>query len=152
MPTAIPHSAIASTGPDAASVLSGGTTYNENVVKHGTGADLLVHNVIAFSDGLSRMPWMKKVLAKLTTPEQAAEVFKKARPKLAVFLHIVTKELQGKHGEEEIIARTRAAGYQGPLEMGVDRTEITVGNEVTVTALRPLGDLPNLDSKGQPFP
>ena len=58
---------------------------------------MIVHNVIAFSDRLSQMPEMKGVLAKLTTPEQAAEVFKRAKPKLAVYSHIVTKELQGKN-------------------------------------------------------
>jgi ribonuclease Z len=133
-------------------VLSGDTTYSENVVKHGAGADLIVHNVIAFSDRLSQMPEMKGVLAKLTTPEQAAEVFKKTRPKLAVFSHIVTKELHGKIGEDQIITRTRAAGYDGPLDMGLDRMEIVVGNEVVVSAPRSLTDLPNLDSKGQAFP
>ena len=95
-------------------VLSGDTTLNENVVKHATGVDLIVHNVIAFSDRLSRLPEMKGVLAKLTTPEQAAEVFQRAKPKLAVYSHLVTKELQGRKGEELIIARTRAAGYNGP--------------------------------------
>lgn len=133
-------------------LLSGDTTINENVIKHGRGADLIVHNVIAFSDRLSQMPEMKGVLAKLTTPEQAAEVFKKTKPKLAVFSHIVTKELQGKKGEDQIIARTHTAGYDGALVMGLDRMEISVGNEVTVTAPRPLDELPNLDSKGQPFP
>jgi ribonuclease Z len=133
-------------------VLSGDTTLHENVIKHGTGADLIVHNVIAFSDRLSRMPEMKGVLAKLTTPEQAAEVFKRAKPKLAVYSHIVTKELQGKQGEEEILARTRAAGYDGPLLMGVDRMGFEIGDDVKAIAPRPLDDLPNLDSKGQPFP
>ena len=47
-------------------VLSGDTTLNANVIKQGTGADLIVHNVIAFSDRLSKMPEMKGVLAKLT--------------------------------------------------------------------------------------
>jgi ribonuclease Z len=133
-------------------VLSGDTTLHENVIKHGTGADLIVHNVIAFSDRLSRTPEMKGVLAKLTTPEQAAEVFKRAKPKLAVYSHIVTKELQGKQGEEEIIARTRAAGYDGPLLMGVDRMGFEIGDDVKAIAPRPLDDLPNLDSKGQLFP
>jgi ribonuclease Z len=133
-------------------VLSGDTTLNDNVIKHGTGADLIVHNVIAFSDRLSQLPEMKGVLAKLTTPEQAAQVFKRARPKLAVYSHIVTKELQGKKGEEQIIARTRAAGYDGPLEMGVDRLAIEIGADVKMIAPRPLDDLPNLDSKGQAFP
>jgi ribonuclease Z len=133
-------------------VLSGDTTLHENVIKHGTGADLIVHNVIAFSDRLSRMAEMKGVLAKLTTPEQAAQVFKRAKPKLAVYSHIVTKELQGKKGEEEILTRTRAAGYDGPLLMGVDRMGFEIGDDVKTIAPRPLDDLPNLDSKGQTFP
>jgi ribonuclease Z len=133
-------------------VLSGDTTLNDNVIKHGAGADLIIHNVIAFSDRLSQMPEMKGVLAKLTTPEQAAEVFKRAKPKLAVYSHIVTKELQGKKGEEEIVARTRAAGYEGPLVMGVDRMAFEITDGVKVIAPLSIDDLPNLDSKGQPFP
>jgi ribonuclease Z len=133
-------------------VLSGDTTLNENVIKHGTGAVLMVHNVIAFSDRLSQMPEMKGVLAKLTTPEQAAEVFKRAKPKLAVYSHLVTKELQGKKGEDQIIARTRAAGYDGPLVMGLDRMSFEITDQVKMIAPHPLDDLPNLDSKGQSFP
>jgi ribonuclease Z len=133
-------------------VLSGDTTLHENVIKHGTGADLIVHNVIAFSDRLSQMPEMKAVLAKLTTPEQAAEVFKRARPKLAVYSHIVTKELQGKKGEDQIIARTRAAGYDGPLLMGVDRMAFEITDGLKVIAPQSIDDLQNLDSKGQQFP
>jgi ribonuclease Z len=133
-------------------VLSGDTTLHENVITHGTGTDLIVHNVIAFSDRLSQLPEMKGVLAKLTTPEQAAEVFKRTKPKLAVYSHIVTKELQGKKGEELIIARTRAAGYDGPLLMGVDRMAFEICDGVKVIPPRSVDDLQNLDSKGQPFP
>lgn len=133
-------------------LLSGDTTLNDNVIKHGAGADLIIHNVIAFSERLGQMPEMKGVLAKLTTPEQAAEVFARTKPKLAVYSHIVTKELQGKKGEDQIIARTRAAGYNGPLVMGVDRMSFEIADEVKVVAPQPLDDLQNLDSKGQPFP
>jgi ribonuclease Z len=133
-------------------LLSGDTTLNENIIKHGAGVDLMVHNVIAFSDRLSQMPEMKGVLAKLTTPEQAAEVFKRTKPKMAVYSHIVTKELQGKKGEDQILARTHAAGYDGPLVMGVDRMAFEIADAVTVLPPQPLDDLPNLDSKDQVFP
>ena len=43
-------------------VLSGDTTLSENVITHGTGADVIIQNVIAFSDRLSQMPVMKGVL------------------------------------------------------------------------------------------
>jgi ribonuclease Z len=95
---------------------------------------------------------MKGVLAKLTTPEQAAEVFKQAKPKFAVFSHIVTKEMQGKKGEDEIIARTRAAGYDGPLMMAVDRMRFEIADEVKLLDTVPIEQLPNLDSKGQVYP
>jgi ribonuclease Z len=133
-------------------LLSGDTTLNENLIKHGMGADLIVHNVIAFSDRLSEMPEMKGVLAKLTTPEQAAEVFKRTRPKLAVYSHIVTKELQGAKSEDQIIERTRAAGYGGPLVMGVDRMSFEISGEVKPVETTPIERLPNLDSKGQVYP
>ena len=64
----------------------------------------------------------------------------------------MTKELQGRKGDEEIIARTRAAGYDGPLLMGVDRMAFEIADEVRVIAPRSIDDLPNLDSKGQAFP
>lgn len=133
-------------------VLSGDTTLNANVIKQGMGADLIVHNVIAFSDRLNAMPEMKGVLAKLTTPEQAAEVFKQAKPKLAVYSHIVTKELQGKAGEDQILARTRAAGYDGPLVMGLDRMSFEISDDVKMLEPPSLDHLQNLDSKGQRFP
>jgi ribonuclease Z len=133
-------------------LLSGDTTLNQNVIKQGMGADLIVHNVIAFSDRLSAMPEMQGVLAKLTTPEQAAEVFKQTRPKLAVYSHIVTKEMQGKKGEDAIIARTRAAGYDGPLMMGVDRMRFEIADEVKLLDTVPIEQLQNLDSKAQVYP
>lgn len=133
-------------------VLSGDTTFHENLVEYGTGADLIIHNVIAFSDRLSQLPEMQGVLAKLATPEQAAEVFMRASPKMAVYSHIVTKELHGEAGTEQIMARTRAAGYDGPLTMGQDRMPIVIGDTVEVMPPLTLDGLPNLDSKQQVFP
>ena len=76
-------------------LLSGDTTYNENVVKFGTGADLIVSNVAAFSEAMTKAGILKPVLDKLTTPEQAATIFAKAKPRLAVYSHIVKKDLPG---------------------------------------------------------
>lgn len=113
-------------------VLSGDTTYSNKVVEYGRGADLIVHNVIAMGKRLTAAPEMAPVIAKLTTPEQAAQVFIQAKPRMAVFSHIVKKELPGRYGDELIMQRVRAAGYHGPLEMGYDRMVIEVGNTVSV--------------------
>jgi ribonuclease Z len=53
-------------------LLSGDTTYSENVVKYGMNDDLIVSNVVAFSDAMTKAGVLKPVLNKLTTPEQAA--------------------------------------------------------------------------------
>lgn len=63
---------------------------------------------------------------------------------LAIQPHIVA--------EGQIIARTRAAGYDGPLVMGLDRMVLEITGDVKVVPPRSLDDLPNLDSKGQKFP
>lgn len=133
-------------------VLSGDTTYNENVAKYSANADVIVHNVIAFSDRLSQRPEMQGVLAKLTTTEQAAKVFSEAKPKMAVYSHIVTKDIDAKAVPELVVARTRAAGYSGPLTMGKDRMVISIGDSVDVAEPQSLEGLPTLDTKGQKFP
>jgi ribonuclease Z len=128
-------------------VLSGDTTYSDNVVKAGRGADVIVHNVIAMSEALTKAPEMGPVLGKLTTPEQAARVFNEARPRMAVFSHVVKKELPGRHGDEVILQRTRSAGYAGPLEMGYDRMVIEIGGAVRVLQPSATDNLPDVDRK-----
>jgi len=131
-------------------LLSGDTTYDPRLVAAARGADLIIHNVVAFSPRLSALPEMQGVLAKLTTPEQAARVFAETRPRLAVFSHIVKKELPGTAGDRTIINRTRLAGYRGPLIMGHDGMTIDVGEQVRLVA-PPKAPLPDLDSKAADF-
>jgi ribonuclease Z len=127
--------------------LSGDTTLTDSLIKAATGADLLVQNIIAFSPRLSAMPEMQGVLAKLTTPEQAATLLKAAKPRLTIFSHIVKKELPGAAGDAAVIARVRAAGYSGPLAMGHDREIVEVGDAVRLLPPPSLKGLRELDSK-----
>jgi ribonuclease Z len=128
-------------------VLSGDTTYSENLVKNAQGVDLIVHNVIAMSARLTEAPEMKPVLGKLTTPEQAARVFIEAKPRMAVYSHIVKKELHGQFGDNVIMQRTRAAGYRGPLEMGHDRMTIEIGAALRVLQPTVTDNLEDVDRK-----
>lgn len=130
-------------------VLSGDTTYSRNVVHHGMNADLIVHNVIATGKDFSHTPEMQIILGKLTTPEQAADVFKEAKPKMAVFSHIVKKGLPGAEGDKEIMKRTQET-YKGPLEMGVDRMIIDIGSQVKLIKPKVISDLTDLDFKKHP--
>jgi ribonuclease Z len=131
-------------------VLSGDTTYSDNVVNAGMNADLIISNVVGFSAAMTKAGILKPVINKLTTPEQAAVIFMKDRPRLAVYSHIVKKELPGAAGDQVLIARTRKAGYRGPLTMGQDRMTIEVGDKVTVSppqSLKGIVDFDKPDSK-----
>jgi len=128
-------------------VLSGDTTLTPSLREQATGADLLVQNVIAFGPRLSALPEMQGVLAKLTTPEQAADLLRTAHPRLTIFSHIVKKELPGRKGDDAIIARVRAAGYRGPLVMGRDHMAVEVGDTIRLIPGRQPGKLNELDSK-----
>ena len=111
-------------------VLSGDTTFNENLIRHADGADLLVHEVTAAAGSAAESAaQLKRIGANHTTPEQAGEVFARARPRLAVYNHLL---LFGSATAEDLIPATRQK-YDGPLVVGVDLLQIDIGAEVLAT-------------------
>jgi ribonuclease Z len=114
-------------------VLSGDTRYSPNLIAHAQRADLLIHEVgMASAEQMSHDPHTPTIIAHHTTPEDAARVFDKVRPKLAVFSHIV---LRGVTADDAL--RTTRLTYDGPLELGEDLMRIHVGNDVTVERFVP---------------
>ena len=108
-------------------VLSGDTTFNENLIRHADGADLLVHEVTAAAGSAAEnAAQLKRIGANHTTPEQAGEVFSRARPKLAVYNHLL---LFGSATADDLIPATRQK-YDGPLMVGVDLLQVDIGAEV----------------------
>ena len=111
-------------------VLSGDTRVSQNLIRHAQGVDLLVHEVAAAELMLrtaTRPERTKAVIDHHVTPEQAGEVFAKAKPRLAVYSHIVPATAT----EQDLIAATRKV-YTGPLEVGEDLMVIEVGEKVEV--------------------
>jgi hypothetical protein len=108
-------------------VFSGDTTFTPNLAKYAQAADVLVHEVLLSPPGAT--PQTDAILSYHSTPEQAAQTFIQASPKLAVYTHIVD---QTGGGTRALINRTRAAGYTGPLEVGQDLTLIEIGDSVSV--------------------
>ena len=108
-----------------------------------TSPDLLIANVAAGTTQHESDAHWKPVFAKLLTPEQDAQLFTVARPRLAVFSHIVKKGLPRSAGDAVIIARTRRAGYRGRLMMGHDHTRIVIGKTITISSVA--GTAPELD-------
>jgi len=117
-------------------VISGDTKFNENLIKNATGVDLLIHQVAAASPELLKIPVFKVIMAHHTSPEEAGEVFSRAKPKLAVYYHFVllgTPKIKPLN-EKDVVDLTRKT-YQGPLLVGEDLTAFVItGDEVKVVA------------------
>ena len=110
-------------------VLSGDTTFNENLIEHARGADLLVHEVTAvLGNAAENAQQLKRISANHTTPEQAAVVFSRAQPKLAVYNHLL---LFGAAKADDLIPATRK-NYAGPLLVGEDLMQIEIGEKIEV--------------------
>ena len=108
-------------------VLSGDTTFNENLIRHAEHADVLVHEVTAAGDGTAEnAQQLKRIAANHTTPEQAAEVFSRVKPRLAVYNHLL---LFGSATPKDLVPMTRKK-YAGPLIVGEDLLQIEIGEEV----------------------
>lgn len=119
-------------------VLSGDTRVSENLIRYAQGVDLLVHEVAAPCSILRQghpPDRVESIVAHHVTPEQAGQVFSRAKPKLAVYSHIAAPTATA----EELIAPTRKT-YTGPLEIGEDLMVIEVGEKITVR--RPARSLP----------
>ena len=114
-------------------VISGDTRYNENVVKFGAEADLLIHEVAMARPGLAGDPHIQRILNHHTTPREAGLVFARAKPKLAAYTHLVM--LAGEDiappSIQELVAQTRET-YAGPLEVGEDLMSFDIDTAVTV--------------------
>jgi ribonuclease Z len=118
-------------------VLSGDTTFNENLIRHADGADLLVHEVTAAAGSTAESAaQLKRIGANHTTAEQAGEVFARARPKLAVYNHLL---LFGSAKASDLIPATRQK-YDGTLMVGVDLLQIDIGAEVKAHQFEPSKD------------
>jgi ribonuclease Z len=119
-------------------VLSGDTRYDEDLIKHAVGADLLIHEVGTARPALMAVPAVQRIIAHHTTPKEAGTVFAKARPKLAVYSHIMMQS-NAEIPEPtlaDIVAETRQT-YDGPLEVGEDLMSFDIGDVVTTRRFKP---------------
>ena len=113
---------------------SGDTRYDENLVKHASGTDLLIHEVAAALPALlaASVP-MQRIIAHHTTPMEAGAVFSRTKPKLAVYSHIVllSSEKIAEPTLDDVVAETRQI-YKGPLVVGEDLMSFEIGDSVSM--------------------
>ena len=114
-------------------VISGDTRFNENVIKFGTGADLLIHEVAIARPELMAESYIKRIMAHHTTAREAGMVFARTEPKLAAYTHLVLLASKDVSPAtiSDLIAETRKS-YDGPLEVGEDLMCFEIGQTVSV--------------------
>lgn len=121
-------------------VISGDTRPSESLVRAATGVDVLVHEVIAAPPALlERSETARRIVGFHTLPEDAGRIFARARPRLAVYSHVVlltTDPALPAPAVTELVPRTRTT-YDGPLEVGEDLMVIEIGREVHVRRAMP---------------
>ena len=111
-------------------VVSGDTRINENLIRHATGTDLLIHQVAAVRPELLTSPVFQVILAHHTKPEEAGIVFARTKPKLAVFYHfsLLGTPQVPPMTEQEVVELARK-NYSGPIVAGEDLMVFRVGQD-----------------------
>lgn len=106
--------------------LSGDTSPSDNLVTFCKGVDVLIHEAIDRDLLRKLVPNPQRVdaiVARHTTGEQAAGIFGRVSPRLAVFSH--------SPGTPAIVEQAKRS-YPGRVEMGEDLMVIDIGDEVRV--------------------
>jgi ribonuclease Z len=132
-------------------VFSSDTRYNQNVIRHGTGVDLLVHEVASARPELMKEAYVQRIIAHHPVPRDAGRVFAQSRPKLAAYTHIVqvASERIPPPTIDDIVAETRQT-YDGPLVVGEDLMAFDIGDTVSVRRYQTPSRLPKARSSNAP--
>ncbi len=118
---------------DRTVVISGDTRYNENVVKYGAGADLIIHEVAMARPELMSEAKFQRIMAHHTTAREAGMVFARTKPKLVTYTHLVflANDRIAPATVDDLIAETRQT-YAGPLEVGEDLMSFEIGETLQI--------------------
>ena len=111
-------------------VISGDTTYSQNLIKNAQNVDLIIHEVFSFSPEYKNNPLRPIILEAHTTAEQAAALFNLTKPTLAVYSHI--GNFGGDESSVDYVGRTREH-YTGRIILGEDLMTITIADDVKVS-------------------
>jgi ribonuclease Z len=115
-------------------VLSGDTRPSDALAELARGVDVLVHEVQVPSPDATKEANLANVsLSVHSEPEAVASIFARARPKLAVYSHIIPPEVSS----EELLAATP---YDGRMVVAHDLMMIAIGEEIEVTDRPRMGE------------
>lgn len=106
-------------------LISGDTSFDQNVIEHGRGVDLLIHEVRMVPPGSN--------IGSHTPPEEAGIVFAQTNTKMGVYSHILVtgRDTTDPQALAELVARTRET-YNGPLTVGSDLLRFVIRDQVEI--------------------
>jgi len=108
-------------------VLSCDTRPSDNLVEHSRGVDVLVHEAQYPSPGASAEAKLANVsLSVHTEPKDAAVIFERTKPRMAVYSHLIPPHVTAEEFEAE-------TPYDGPLTVAHDLMMITIGDEIEIS-------------------
>ena len=109
-------------------VISGDTTYSDNLLRHAQDADVLIHEVAMASEKiLAHNPRVQKVMASHSTPEQVSQVLSETQPRLALLTHLLLYGVS----EEQVLQAVRNT-YPGDVRLGQDLMAVDIGESIYV--------------------
>ncbi len=109
-------------------VISGDTTYSQNLIDHSRGVDLLIHEIMSVEDNiLERNPRLQKIQNYHTNTQQLAKLLNEIKPRVAIMTHVIIVGTS----EEEVLQKVKD-NYAGELYMGKDLMSIEIGNSIKV--------------------
>jgi ribonuclease Z len=110
-------------------IISGDTTYSENLIKHAKNADVLIHEIAAASPVLlDRNTRLRKIMTYHTTPEQLSRSLIKIQPKYTILNHVLLFGIT----EKKVLAKLKS-NYDGQLYIGKDLLKISIGNSIMIS-------------------
>ncbi len=113
---------------DRSVVISGDTTYSNELIEHARDVDVLIHEIFAAEPNiLARNPRLQKVKRYHTDSSQMLRVLHKAKPRVAVLTHIILIGVR-----EDTLLEELKNNYEGELYMGEDLMRIVVGSNIKV--------------------
>jgi ribonuclease Z len=114
-------------------VISGDTRYSENLIRHASGADLILHEVAAAPDEIRDQPPVRFILSHHTSPAEAGQVFSQTRPRLAVFTHFAfPPNPTGRPSNAAEVISEASRYFPGRIEAGEDLMRITVSDSIRI--------------------
>jgi ribonuclease Z len=114
-------------------VISGDTRYSENLIRHAAGADVLIHEVAMAPKEITNQKAVQFILSHHTSPAEAAQVFAKSKPRLAVFTHFAfPPNRRGSGSSADDVVAEATQHYSGRMIAGEDLMRIVVADTIEV--------------------